>query len=192
MKFSPYAYQHTTVIPDSDHKKGSLFIKIQGAKGLPAMNQKGSADSAVRIFLLPSRSAFTKKKTKSIKNSLNPVWNEEFEYKYLSLEELKANHVLELTVWDYDRRGCNDFIGCVHIGPAPNETNSAHKDWMDSTESETEHWTKMLACPDQWVKKEHKLRPSIASRFAVQPKHRDEDTEYNFENSDASDDVSAS
>ena len=187
--FSPYSDEHHANLLDTGHKKGSLFIKIHESKGLPAMNQQGSADSAVRIFLLPSRSTYTKKKSKCIKNSINPAWNEEFEYKYLSIEELKANHALELTVWDYDRRGCNDFIGCVRIGPAPDETNSMHKDWMDSTESEAEHWAKMLTYPGQWVKQEHKLRPSIASQFAEQPKYRN-DTEYEFEYSDNSDDVS--
>ena len=160
--------------PYHDQKKGSLFIKIKEATGLLQMNPQGLTDSAVRIFLLPKRNPYSKKKTKCIKNTLDPVWNEDFEYKYVTLEELKSSRVLELSLWDYDRRGCNDFIGCVRLGPTPDETNSISKDWMDSTDSEANHWTEMLAHPGEWMEACHELQPSIASRFSEYPRIQEE------------------
>ena len=172
--------------PYSDPRKGSFFIKIKEAKGLPQMNPMGLTDSAVRIFLLPKKTPFSKHKTTCANNTLDPVWNEQFEYKYVALEELRTSRVLELTVWDYDRRGCNDFIGCVRIGPTPDETNSVHKDWMDSTESEAEHWAKMLTSPGEWVECCLKLRPSIISRFAERPSFH-EDSDCSIESSEDDD-----
>jgi len=177
IKFAPYS-----------QRKGSFFIKIKEAKGLPQMNPIGLTDAAVRIFLLPKKTPFSKHKTTCVNNTLDPVWNEQFEYKYVALEELRTSRVLELTAWDYDRRGCNDFIGCVRIGPAPDETNSAHKDWMDSMESETEQWAMMLACPGEWVECCLKLRPSIISRFAERPNfHEDSDCSLDSSGDDDSD-----
>lgn len=140
------------------------MVAVKEANDLPQMDPHGLTDAAVRVFLLPRRSSFVKKKTACVKDSLNPVWNEQFEYKYVHSEDLKTNRVLELTVWDYDRRGCNDFIGCLRLGPSPNEVGG--KDWMDSNDEEMEHWTEMLAHPGEWVEAWHNLRPSLRSHFA--------------------------
>ena len=91
------------------------------------MDPFGLTDATVKLYLLPDRSSSTKKKTTVVKNSLNPVWNEEFEYKLVNLKELKTTRVLEVTVWDYDRRGSNDFIGGLRLGPA--HVSGKHKDW---------------------------------------------------------------
>ncbi len=173
--------------PYNNTAKGSLFIKVKEAEGLPKMNSKGLADSSVRIFLLPKRTPYTKKKTKCVKNTLDPIWDEQFEYKYVSLEELETSRVLELTVWDFDRRGCNDFMGCVRLGPNPDEANNVHKDWMDSTDSEAEFWASMLASPKEWVSVSLPLRSSIASRFAEPPDFQDE-SDYSLEPSEGEED----
>ena len=85
---------------------GSLVIAVKEATGLPQMDPNGLTDSFVKTYLLPKRTNFAKKKTSTIKGTLDPAWNEELEYKLVSLNDLKTNRVLELSVWDFDRRGC--------------------------------------------------------------------------------------
>ena len=129
------------------------------------MSSHGLTDAKVRLFLLPKSGFFQRKKTSCIKNCLNPVWNEEFEYKFVALQELKTSRVLELTAWDYDRRGCNDFIGCVRLGPRPSDDDMGSKDWMTSNDREVEHWMVMLSHPGEWVEAWHDFQPSIGKRF---------------------------
>lgn len=137
---------------------GSLHVSIKEAEELPKMDPFGLTDATVKLYLLPNRNSSSKKKTHIVKNSLCPVWNEDFEYKFLNLKELKNERVLEVTVWDFDRRGSNDFIGGLRLGPP-----SKHKEWMDSVGEEVEHWEEVLACPGEWVERWHNLRSSMSS-----------------------------
>ncbi len=146
---------------------GCLHIRIKKAENLPAMDVNDRTDSFARCFLFPNLQLGGKKKTKIVDNSLNPVWDEELAYTYLSLEELQCNRVLEVTLWDYDRRGTNQFIGGVRIGPNPFDVIHSH-DWMDSTESESNHWEDMLDQPGEWVEAWHTLRPSMESMHKLQ------------------------
>ena len=143
--------------------RGTLHVTIKKAKDLPAMDANGLTDATVRCFLLPNVSMTGKRKTKVVKNDLNPVWEEEFTFKNVALEELSKERVLELTVWDYDRRGSNDFIGGLHLGPTSSSAVE-HREWMDSIGEEISHWEAMLACPGEWVQRWHTLRPSMDPR----------------------------
>ncbi len=170
---------------------GTLYIKVTKANNLQINHEEGT-NFSVRIFLLPDQSTFTKKKTACIADTKNPVWDEHFEYKYVSLGELETNRVLEVSVWDFDRRGCNDFIGCVRLGPAPDRTTSDGNPWMDSMDIEANYWKRILGSPQQWVEVQLELRPTIASRFAEQPTFN-EDSDYSVDcddEEDESDDVS--
>ena len=124
------------------------------------MDASGLTDATVRCFLLPNISTTAKRKTKVVKNDLNPVWEEEFTFKNVTFQQLSKERVLELTVWDYDRRGSNDFIGGLHLGPAPGSATK-HKEWIDSIGEEISHWEAMLAHPGEWVEQWHTLRPSM-------------------------------
>lgn len=159
IKFSAYASKKG-MSPRA--RKGSLFVAVKEATGLPIMDPNGLSDASVKLYLLPSRSALSKKTTRTINNDLNPSWQQEFEFKRVSLEDLASNRVLEFTVWDYDRRGCKDFIGCLRLGPNP-ATADSRRDWMDSVDEEVEQWEAMLGSFGQWVEFEHHLRPSIQS-----------------------------
>ena len=146
--------------------KGFLHILIKQAEELPIMDPHGLTDGTVRCYLLPNRTSHSKKKTDVVKNSLNPIWEEQFTYD-VTLEELSSERVLEVTVWDYDRRGSNDFIGGLRLGPAPSTHMARHKEWMDSIEDEVSHWEAMLAHPGEWVEEWHVLRPSMDPLGAI-------------------------
>lgn len=45
-------------------------------------------------------------------NSNEPTWNQTFMYYGVTPEDL-PNLLLEITVWDYDRMGPNEFMGEV-------------------------------------------------------------------------------
>ncbi len=122
------------------------------------MDAHAQMDATVKCYLLPNRKSRGKKKTQVIKNSLNPVWEEQFTYQ-VTREELSKERVLEITVWDYDNRGINNFVGGLRLGPS--HAGGKHKKWMDSTGDELSHWEDMLAHPGEWVELWHNLRPSI-------------------------------
>ena len=140
---------------------GTLVVDIKQAKELPAMNGE-TADSAVKLHLLPNRKSSGKRKTGVIKNNLNPVWEEKFTYEDVSLEELSCERVLEISIWNYEKSG-NTFIGGLRLGPAPGSA-AKHKDWMDSIGDEVTHWEDMLARPGEWVERWHTLRTSLNPR----------------------------
>lgn len=64
--------------------------------------------------LLHGNSEKSKRRTKAVANTLDPRWNQSFYYCPLRRPDLK-NRSLEITVWDYDRYGANDFVGEVGL-----------------------------------------------------------------------------
>ena len=138
---------------------GTLHVLIKQAKELPSLGPNGETNCFVKSYLLPNKSYGSKKKTKVVEKSLNPEWQEEITYKFLSLSELRSERALEITLWDNDRRGTNEFLGCVRIGPNPKRVRTP-KDWMDSKGDEISHWEAMLTRPGEWVQQWHTLRPS--------------------------------
>ena len=67
------------------------------------------ADPFVTLALLPDPYKKTLQKTKTVKNTLNPVWNEDFSFD-MSPEDLEVSRLV-LTVFDWDMVGSNDVIG---------------------------------------------------------------------------------
>ena len=130
------------------------------------MDSRGQTNAFARCLLLPNRNMSGKKKTKTITDSLQPFWNEELFYRGIIDKELESQRVLEITIWDADIRGDNEFIGGVRLGPDP-IVALQRREWMDSSETESEHWEAMLASPGQWVDRWHTLRSSMDSTLSV-------------------------
>ena len=119
-------------------------------------------DPIVKCYLLPDKSSSGKRKVGVIKNQNNPVWEEQLSYEKVVLEDIVKERVLEVTVWDWDKKG-SSFIGGLRIGPTPSGT-SQNKEWMDSIGEEATHWEAMLARPGQWVEQWHTLRTTMDPR----------------------------
>ncbi|XP_017339831.1 double C2-like domain-containing protein alpha isoform X2 [Ictalurus punctatus] len=88
----------------------SLHCTILRAKGLKPMDFNGLADPYVKIHLLPGASKANKLKTKTVRNSLNPVWNETLTYIGITEEDMHRK-TLRLSVCDEDKLTHNEFIG---------------------------------------------------------------------------------
>ena len=65
------------------------------------MDKKNLSDPYARIYLTPDDKPTLKRKTKIVKNNLNPIWQETFDYPITFEETVKK----ELTVNLKDERG---------------------------------------------------------------------------------------
>ncbi|XP_077574343.1 double C2-like domains, gamma isoform X2 [Stigmatopora nigra] len=97
-----------------DQENNCLHCTINKAKGLKAMDSNGLADPYVKLHLLPGASKANKLRTKTLKNTLNPVWNEELVYHGITAADMTTK-TLRLCVCDMDRLGRNEFIGEVRV-----------------------------------------------------------------------------
>ncbi|TKS84870.1 Rabphilin-3A Exophilin-1 [Collichthys lucidus] len=92
----------------------ALHCCIVKAKGLKPMDSNGLADPYVKLHLLPGASKSNKLRTKTLKNTLNPVWNETLVYHGITDEEM-SRKILRLSVSDEDKFGHNEFIGETRV-----------------------------------------------------------------------------
>uniref|UniRef100_A0A672FKH9 Double C2-like domains, delta n=1 Tax=Salarias fasciatus TaxID=181472 RepID=A0A672FKH9_SALFA len=97
-----------------DQDNNCLHCTIHKAKGLKAMDSNGLADPYVKLHLLPGASKANKLRTKTLKNTLNPVWNETLIYHGITAADMTTK-TLRLCVCDMDRLGRNEFIGEVRV-----------------------------------------------------------------------------
>ncbi|XP_045101726.1 regulating synaptic membrane exocytosis protein 1-like isoform X2 [Portunus trituberculatus] len=103
-----------------DPMNQQLVVTIVSAVDLPPRPNGAPRNPYAKMFLLPDRSEKSKRRTKAVANTLDPRWNQSFYYCPLRRAELKTRS-LEITVWDYDRYGANDFLGevVVDLSAAP-------------------------------------------------------------------------
>eukprot|EP00064_Thunnus_orientalis_P007340 superscaffoldBa00000806_g7360 len=66
----------------------SLHCTVLRAKGLKPMDFNGLADPYVKLHLLPGACKANKLKTKTVRNTLNPVWNETLTYCGITEEDM--------------------------------------------------------------------------------------------------------
>lgn len=73
-----------------------LIVIIHRIKGIPMKDTSNIPDPYVKLYLLPSRSKDSKRKTSVMKDNCNPVFDTTFEY-LMSIAELNSSQ-LEVTV----------------------------------------------------------------------------------------------
>ncbi|XP_050442650.1 uncharacterized protein LOC126846867 [Adelges cooleyi] len=150
------------VPPDPNSKKrtkGTLLLLVKDAKNLQAVKSNGTSDPFCKSYLLPDKGRNSKQKTNVARKTCNPSWNQTITYRDISPEEL-AERSLELTVWDHDRLGSNEFLGGVRLSLGSGMYDGKSVE-MDSNEKEVALWQRMLDRPNFWVEGCLSLRPSL-------------------------------
>uniref|UniRef100_A0A8C9U3W1 Rabphilin 3A n=2 Tax=Scleropages formosus TaxID=113540 RepID=A0A8C9U3W1_SCLFO len=97
-----------------EQQNNSLQCCIIKAKGLKPMDSNGLADPYVKLHLLPGASKSNKLRTKTLRNTRNPVWNETLVYHGLTDDDMQRK-TLRLSVCDEDKFGHNEFIGETRV-----------------------------------------------------------------------------
>ncbi|XP_035861883.1 regulating synaptic membrane exocytosis protein 2 isoform X26 [Sander lucioperca] len=100
-----------------------LIVTILGAKDLPAREDGRPRNPYVKIYFLPDRSLNycsssdkSKRRTKTVKKSLEPKWNQTFMYSPVHRREFRER-MLEITLWDQARvrEEESEFLGEILI-----------------------------------------------------------------------------
>ncbi|KAM8779631.1 LOW QUALITY PROTEIN: double C2-like domain-containing protein alpha [Rhynchonycteris naso] len=97
-----------------DQASCTLHCSILRAKGLKPMDFNGLADPYVKLHLLPGACKANKLKTKTQRNTLNPVWNEDLTYSGITGDDI-SHKVLRISVCDEDKLSHNEFIGEIRV-----------------------------------------------------------------------------
>ncbi|XP_072388810.1 regulating synaptic membrane exocytosis protein 2 [Diabrotica undecimpunctata] len=99
-----------------------LLVTIVCAAGLTPRSPQQPRNPYCKLFLLPDRSEKSKKRTRTLGGTTEPMWNQTFVYSGLRRADLRLR-ALEITVWDYVRYGANDFLGeaIVELWPLENQ-----------------------------------------------------------------------
>ncbi|XP_069680537.1 synaptotagmin-like protein 4 [Periplaneta americana] len=167
LKFDPPNVTSPVQKKGKRQSQGSLYVLVTEAKNLTAMKADGTSDPFCKCYLLPDKGRSSKQKTPVLKRTCNPVWNYTFVYEDVSLQEL-SERGLELTVWDHDRLGSNDFLGGLRFNLGTGKHYGKAVDWMDASGQEVTLWQHMLERPNFWVQDCLTLRPSLEHRRSSQ------------------------
>ncbi|XP_031161777.1 rabphilin-3A [Sander lucioperca] len=97
-----------------EQESNSLHCSILKAKGLKPMDSNGLADPYIKLHLLPGASKSNKLRTKTLRNTRNPAWNETLTYHGLTDDDMQRK-TLRLSVCDEDKFGHNEFIGETRV-----------------------------------------------------------------------------
>ncbi|XP_024153103.1 regulating synaptic membrane exocytosis protein 1 isoform X12 [Oryzias melastigma] len=93
-----------------------LIVNVLQAVELPLRPDGRPRSPYVKMYFLPDRSDKSKRRTKAVKKTCEPKWNQTFVYTHVHRRDFR-NHMLELTLWDQPRSPEEDstFMGEILI-----------------------------------------------------------------------------
>nr|XP_046258958.1 regulating synaptic membrane exocytosis protein 1-like isoform X12 [Scatophagus argus] len=93
-----------------------LIVNVLQAAELPVRPDGRPRSPYVKMYFLPDRSDKSKRRTKTVKKTCEPKWNQTFVYTHVHRRDFR-NHMLELTIWDQPRSPEEDstFMGEILI-----------------------------------------------------------------------------
>ncbi|RZC86519.1 hypothetical protein C5167_028047, partial [Papaver somniferum] len=103
---------------------GTLEVKLIQAKELTNKDVIGKSDPFAVLYIRPLRNRM--KTSKTIKNQLNPVWNEHYEF----IVEDETTQNLVVKVFDDDGIRAAELIGCVCLKLKDLEPDKVKDIWL--------------------------------------------------------------
>ncbi|PRD36679.1 UNVERIFIED_CONTAM: Syt1 [Trichonephila clavipes] len=119
---------------DYDFNTNNLAVTVIQAEDLPGMDMSGTSDPYVKVYLLPDKKK--KYETKVHRKTLNPVFNETFNFK-IPYAEI-ASKTLVFATFDFDRFSKHDQIGEVKIPLNTLDLAQTIEEWKELSSVEGE------------------------------------------------------
>jgi len=112
---------------DYDFTGNTLAVKVLQAADLPGMDMSGTSDPYVKVYMLPDKKK--KHETKVHRKTLNPVFNETFNFK-AQYNEI-GEKTLVFAIYDFDRFSRHDIIGEVRVPMNSVDLGTVTEEWRD-------------------------------------------------------------
>jgi len=113
-----------------DFNTQTLSVTVIQAMELPAMDMGGVSDPYVKVFLMPETKGMKKFETKVHRKTLNPFFNETFQFKNLPYADT-FDKTLMFTIFDYDRFSKHDRIGEIKLPLSMVDLAQTITEWKD-------------------------------------------------------------
>lgn len=119
---------------DYDFNNTNLAVGVLQAEELPGMDMCGTSDPYVKVYLMPDKKK--KFETKVHRKTLNPIFNETFNFKVPYAEV--TTKTLVFAVYDFDRFSKHDQIGEVRIPLSTIDLAQTIEEWRNLTKVKTD------------------------------------------------------
>lgn len=110
--------------------QSELTVGIKQADSLKAMDLGGSSDPYVKVYIIPDKSRTCE--TKVFRNTLNPIFNEQFTFQISKSSLLKSTVVMQ--VFDFNRFSKHNIIGELRLPLGDVDWNHVIEEWQSLAE----------------------------------------------------------
>ncbi|KAM3012863.1 hypothetical protein FF2_025801 [Malus domestica] len=108
---------------------GMLEVKLVQAKELTNKDMVGKSDPFARLYIRPLPNRM--KRSKTINNDLNPIWNEHFEF---IVEDESTQHLV-VKVYDDEGFQASELIGCAQVQLSELQPGKVKDVWLKLVKS---------------------------------------------------------